>query len=225
MNINNIHPSWKSFFDSQIELAYFDSLVSKIDNARSSTTVYPPEDMVFSAFKLTPLTEIKIVILGQDPYYNEGQAHGLAFSVQHGVALPPSLKNIFTELKNSVDNFKIPSHGCLESWAKQGVMLLNDVLTVEQGKPNSHKNWGWEIFTTNAISQINFSCQNVVFLLWGGNAKTKSKLIDKSKHLILESPHPSPLSAYRGFFGCNHFTKANNYLISHGMSPILWELK
>ncbi|WP_044970983.1 uracil-DNA glycosylase [Taylorella asinigenitalis] len=225
MNINKIHPSWQSFFYEEMTKPYFKSLLRNIEQARQKCIVYPPEESVFSAFKLTALDQIKVVILGQDPYFNDGQAHGLAFSVQKGVALPPSLKNIFQELQQSIPNFVLPTHGCLEKWASQGVMLLNDVLTVERGKPNSHKGFGWEIFTKNAILKINSECENVVFLLWGGNAKAKSPLLDNHKHLILESQHPSPLSAYRGFLGNMHFAKANTYLEAHNKQAIDWSLE
>ena len=185
--------------------------------------VYPDMYDIFNCFKYTPLDKVKAVILGQDPYHNEGQAHGLCFSVQDGVEPPPSLVNIFKELHDDV-GCTIPKTGNLTAWAKEGVLLLNTALTVRAHQANSHKDCGWTWFTDNVIKIISDRRENVVFLLWGANARSKKPLIDQSKHLILECAHPSPLSAYNGFFGCRHFSKANEYLKAHGIAPIDWQL-
>lgn len=185
--------------------------------------LFPPREEIFHALDATPLGDVKIVILGQDPYHGEGQAHGLSFSVRPGVKVPPSLRNIYKELEASL-GVRHPGHGYLESWARQGVLLLNAVLTVEAGKAGAHQNKGWEKFTDRIIEAVNDSCEGVVFILWGSYAQKKGKKIDRSRHLVLEGPHPSPLSAYRGFFGCGHFAKANAYLKSCGKTPIEWQL-
>ena len=185
--------------------------------------VYPDMYDIFNCFKYTPLEKVKAVILGQDPYHNEGQAHGLCFSVQDGVEPPPSLVNIFKELHDDV-GCTIPKTGNLTAWAKEGVLLLNTALTVRAHQANSHKDCGWTWFTDNVIEIISDRRENVVFLLWGANARSKKPLIDQSKHLVLECAHPSPLSAYNGFFGCRHFSKANEYLKAHGIAPIDWQL-
>ncbi len=189
----------------------------------SGKIIYPPEEHIFSGFKLTPFNAVKVVILGQDPYHGLGQAHGLSFSVQPGVRLPPSLVNIYKELASDV-GIERPTHGCLESWAKQGVLLLNAVLTVEADKPGSHAGKGWEEVTDAAIRQLSKKRSNLVFILWGSYAQKKSALIDGRKHLILKSVHPSPLSSYRGFFGSKPFSKANAYLVSKGLTPIDWQI-
>lgn len=179
---------------------------------------------MFSAFEYTNIEDVKVVILGQDPYHDDNQAHGLAFSVKHGVSVPPSLRNIYKELSNSVDSFTIPPHGNLVPWAKQGVFLLNTTLTVEAHKPNSHKDIGWGTFTDSVIKTISSNGENVVFMLWGGHARNKKILIDCDKHFVLETSHPSPLSSYRGFLGCNHFVKCNAYLEKTGSHEIDWKL-
>lgn len=184
-------------------------------------TVYPPMEDLFNCFRLTPYSKVKVVILGQDPYHNEGQAHGLCFSVKEGVTPPPSLVNIYKELSNEY-GMEIPCKENLTDWAKQGVLLLNTVLTVRKNQPNSHKDCGWTQFTDEVIKSLNAHSSPIVFLLWGANARSKKKLIDTSKHLVLECAHPSPLSAYNGFFGCDHFTKANNFLIENDLEPIRW---
>ncbi len=189
----------------------------------SHHVVYPDMYDIFNCFKYTPLENVKAVILGQDPYHNEGQAHGLCFSVKQGIAPPPSLVNIFQELHDDV-GCTIPKSGDLTKWAKEGVLLLNTALTVRAHRANSHKDCGWTWFTDNVIKIISDRRENVVFILWGGNARSKKPLIDRSKHLILECAHPSPLSAYNGFFGCRHFSKTNEYLQSHGIAPIDWQL-
>lgn len=212
---------WKNKLQSELKRSYYIDLLNKVDAAYQSTTVFPPKELIFNAFSLCPFNEVKIVILGQDPYHGLGQAHGLSFSVRDEVKVPPSLQNIYKELKTDVGN-EIPTSGNLEHWAKQGVLLLNATLTVESGKPGSHQGLGWETFTDSVIKNISNEKEYVVFLLWGNFARSKALLIDSSKHLILEAPHPSPFSAYTGFFGCKHFSKTNDYLTAHGFEPIVW---
>ena len=185
--------------------------------------VYPDRDDIYNCFKLTPLAQVKAVILGQDPYHNEGQAHGLCFSVQEGVPMPPSLVNIFKELHDEL-GCTLPRSGDLSKWAKEGVLLLNTALTVRAHQANSHKDCGWTWFTDNVIRIVSERREHVVFILWGANARSKKPLIDARRHLVLECAHPSPLSAYNGFFGCGHFKKANAYLAAHGEAPIDWQL-
>lgn len=185
--------------------------------------VYPDMYDLYNCFRFTPFSEVKVVLLGQDPYHNEGQAHGLCFSVQDGVPKPPSLENMLKELKSDL-GYEPPKSGNLTKWAKEGVLLLNTSLTVRAHQANSHANCGWSWFTDSVISLLSERKENLVFLLWGNNARKKASLIDKSKHLILECAHPSPLSAYNGFFGCRHYSKANEYLLSHGKQPIDWNL-
>ncbi|WP_036829732.1 uracil-DNA glycosylase, partial [Photobacterium sanctipauli] len=184
----------------------------------------PPQPDVFNALTATPLDAVKVVILGQDPYHGPDQAHGLSFSVRPGVKVPPSLANMYKELANDIPGFQIPSHGYLQSWAEQGVLLLNTVLTVEQGKAHSHAKIGWETFTDKLIEVVDQQCEGVIFLLWGAHAQKKGKKIDSQKHHVLRSAHPSPLSAYRGFFGCGHFSQANVLLGQMNKSPINWLL-
>ncbi|MCC7803358.1 uracil-DNA glycosylase, partial [Escherichia coli] len=189
---------------------------------QSGVTIYPPQKDVFNAFRFTELGDVKVVILGQDPYHGPGQAHGLAFSVRPGIATPPSLLNMYKELENTIPGFTRPNHGYLESWARQGVLLLNTVLTVRAGQAHSHASLGWETFTDKVISLINQHREGVVFLLWGSHAQKKGAIIDKQRHHVLKAPHPSPLSAHRGFFGCNHFVLANQWLEQRGETPIDW---
>ena len=187
-------------------------------------TIYPPMNDLYNCFRLTPYDKIKCVILGQDPYHNEGQAHGLCFSVKKGVEPPPSLKNIYKEIKDDLGITEPPEFGDLTSWAKEGVLLLNTVLTVRAGAANSHKDCGWQQFTDEVIKKVSDREEPMVFMLWGGNARSKKYLIDSKKHLVLECAHPSPLSAYNGFFGCKHFSKCNDFLIKKGKEPINWQL-
>lgn len=184
-------------------------------------TIYPPMEDLFNCFRLTPYNKVKVVILGQDPYHNKGQAHGLCFSVKEGVPVPPSLVNIYKEISNEY-GIEVKPKGDLTPWAKQGVLLLNTVLTVRENQPNSHKNCGWTAFTDEVIKTLNNHEKPIVFLLWGANARSKKCLIDRSKHLVLECAHPSPLSAYNGFFGCDHFTQTNSFLIENDLEPIKW---
>lgn len=208
-----------SRFDEQS----FCRLEDVLDQEYSTKTIYPAKENIFAAFNLTPFEKVKVVIIGQDPYHGPNQAHGLCFSVQPGVKIPPSLANIYKEIESDL-HIKMPSHGYLKAWAEQGVLLLNSILTVEAGKPMSHKNLGWEQFTDHVIDLINEKKENVVFMLWGAPAQAKAKNVDPQKHFILKSVHPSPLSSYRGFFGCKHFSQCNEYLISKGIKPINWQL-
>lgn len=187
-------------------------------------TIYPPMNDLYNCFRLTPYDKIKCVILGQDPYHNEGQAHGLCFSVKNGVELPPSLKNIYKEIHDDLGIDEPAGFGDLTAWAKEGVLLLNTVLTVRAGAANSHKDCGWQQFTDEVIKIVSDREEPMVFMLWGANARSKKNLIDTKKHLVLECAHPSPLSAYNGFFGCRHFSKCNDFLVKHGQSPINWQL-
>lgn len=217
--------SWASLLNPEKQKPYFQDLMSFIQARRDSgVRVLPEQSDIYQAFSLCPLNNVKVVILGQDPYHKIGQAHGLSFSVQKGVQIPPSLKNIYKELATSIEGFSMPSHGKLNCWAEQGVLLLNTVLTVEEATPNAHKNKGWERFTDFVISCVSAHTQDTVFLLWGKPAQQKSALIDKNKHHILKSVHPSPLSAYRGFLGCQHFSKANLLLDRVGKTPIDWQV-
>ena len=217
---------WQTFLDTELAKPYMQETLQYVADRRAAgVTVYPKDEQVFSAFDATPLSEVKVVILGQDPYHGEGQAHGLCFSVQPEVKkLPPSLKNIYKELATDIDGFEIPEHGYLQSWAEQGVFLLNTVLTVEQGNAHSHKHLGWEQFTDQVIALINQQCEGVVFVLWGAHAQKKGKHIDTSRHHVIQGPHPSPLSAHRGFFGCKHFSTINQRLSEQHKTPINWHL-
>ncbi len=217
-----IEPSWKEILKDEFKKPYFKQLADFVRQEYSRYTCYPRGKDIFNAFKYTPFDEVKVVILGQDPYPNPGQAHGLCFSVPDGVPFPPSLENIFKELQNDL-GIPVPQSGNLTRWAKQGVFLLNVVLTVRRGQPRSHAGKGWEIFTNEVIKKISGLKENVVFLLWGGDAKKKIPLIDASKHLVLTSGHPSPLSANKGYwFGNKHFSKTNDFLISRGLNPVEW---
>lgn len=217
--------TWQEAIGAEKAQPYFRQILAHVRAERESgQTVYPPAADVFNAFKYTEFTDVKVVILGQDPYHNEGQAHGLAFSVREGVAVPPSLVNIYKELADDIAGFSVPPHGCLTRWAEQGVLLLNTVLTVRAHRAHSHADLGWETFTDRVVAQINAGRENVVFMLWGSHAQKKGAMIDRSRHLVLSAPHPSPLSAYRGFFGCRHFSRANAYLAAHGITPIDWQL-
>jgi uracil-DNA glycosylase len=219
----DIDPSWKEELLAEFNKPYFFDLKAFLVEERKKNTVFPPGKLIFNAFNLTPFTDVKVVLLGQDPYHNIGQAHGLCFSVPDGIAFPKSLINIFQELKEDL-NVPLPKSGNLEKWAKQGVMLLNATLTVRAHEAGSHQKRGWEQFTDAVIRLISQKKEGVVFLLWGNYAQAKTELIDSSKHLILKTVHPSPLSASRGFFGCKHFSKTNDFLIRNEKTPIDWDL-
>ena len=216
-----IEKSWKLALQAEFDKPYFEQLVQFVKYEYATQTIFPPAGQIFNAFDSCPLSDVRVVILGQDPYHGAGQAHGLCFSVNDGVAFPPSLLNICKEMASDMGK-PMPSSGNLQYLANQGVLLLNATLTVRSGQAGSHQGKGWETFTDAVIKTISDNRENVVFLLWGSYAGNKSKLIDASKHLVLKAPHPSPLSSYRGFFGCKHFSKANQYLADKGLSPIQW---
>lgn len=216
-----MHESWKRLLQEECAAAYFKELSSFVRTEYQANTVFPHPKNIFAAFDATPFDAVRVVILGQDPYHGRGQAHGLAFSVQQGIQTPPSLQNMLKELVADVGHTQIVG-GDLTPWATQGVLLLNSVLTVREGTPGSHAGKGWEQFTDAAIHAVSQNRENVVFLLWGAYAQKKKVLIDTKKHLVLEAPHPSPLSAHRGFFGCKHFSQTNAYLVQHGFAPIRW---
>ena len=216
---------WQQLLGQEKQQPYFINTLAQVEQARlAGQVIYPPQADVFNAFKLTELENLKVVILGQDPYHGPNQAHGLAFSVRHGVRVPPSLQNMYKELALEYPEFQLPEHGCLESWAQQGVLLLNTVLTVIATQPNSHRHLGWEQFTDKVIASISEQCQGIVFLLWGSHAQKKGRYIDRERHFVLEAPHPSPLSAHRGFLGCGHFKQANELLVKQGKTPINWQV-
>ncbi|PIP80984.1 MAG: uracil-DNA glycosylase [Gammaproteobacteria bacterium CG22_combo_CG10-13_8_21_14_all_40_8] len=216
--------AWQDLLDDQKSEPYFINILQYLKNCKDNNICfYPATKNIFNALKYQGPDLIKVVLIGQDPYHRENQAHGLSFSVPKGIPIPPSLANIYKEVESDL-GYPPPTHGCLESWAEQGVLLLNIILTVEAGKPLSHKELGWERFTQHVISKISERSEHLVFLLWGKNAQSLEQLIDEKKHTILKAPHPSPLSSYRGFFGCKHFSKANKALIAHGQTPINWEL-
>lgn len=217
----NIEPTWKAALAEEFEKPYFANLTATVKAAYLERIVYPPPAQVFNAFALCPFDAVKVVILGQDPYHGPGQAHGLCFSVPDGVRTPPSLQNIYKEIKADL-GITVPESGNLERWATQGVLLLNATLTVEAGNAGSHQGLGWEKFTDTVIKTISDQKEHVVFLLWGSYARSKAALIDLNKHCILEAPHPSPLSAHRGFLGCRHFSQTNQYLAAHGLTTISW---
>lgn len=217
-----IEESWKRELADQFASPYFEELKRFLVAEKQQFPVYPPGPLIFNAFNLTPFDKVKVVIIGQDPYHEPGQAHGLCFSVQPGMKFPPSLVNIFQELQSDI-GMPVPPTGNLEGWAQQGVLLLNATLTVRAHQAGSHQRRGWEIFTDAAISHLSEKRNGIVFLLWGAYAQAKSQLIDSSRHFILTAPHPSPLSAYRGFFGCRHFSQANQLLQQSGQEPIHWE--
>jgi uracil-DNA glycosylase len=217
--------TWTDILGQEKQQPYFQQIMQFVESERATgKTIYPAKQDVFSAFNLTKLEKVKVVILGQDPYHGPNQAHGLCFSVLPGVKTPPSLANMYKELATDISEFVIPQHGFLESWAEQGVMLLNTVLTVERAKAHSHAKIGWEQFTDIVIQQLSDHCDELVFLLWGSHAQKKGLVIDKQKHHVLNAPHPSPLSAYRGFFGCKHFSQTNNLLRQQNKSPINWQV-
>ena len=218
-----ISNDWQEALKPEYGKPYYRELYKKVVNAYKTEQVFPPSEDIFNAFHLTPLSEVKVVIIGQDPYHNVGQAHGLCFSVRKGVDIPPSLENIYKELHDDL-GCTIPDHGYLVKWAEQGVLMLNSVLTVRAHQANSHKNFGWEEFTDAAIRILNEQDRPIVYLLWGSPARAKKAMLNNPKQLVLEAPHPSPLSAYRGFFGCRHFSKCNDFLTANGLTPIDWQI-
>ena len=218
-----IHESWKECLIEEFSQAYFSALKNFLVEEKKSHVVYPPGNKIFAAFDRTPLEKVKVVILGQDPYHGKGQAHGLCFSVPPGISSPPSLVNIFKELHNDL-GIPIPSHGNLESWADQGVLLLNATLTVRANQAGSHQNKGWENFTDAVIRKLSDEKEGLVFILWGRYAQAKEFMIDAGRHNILKAAHPSPFSAHSGFFGCKHFSKTNEILQSRGFEPLTWNL-
>lgn len=215
---------WAEPLSVEFKKPYYAALYQKVKEEYNTTQIFPAAEDVFNAFHFTPLHEVKVVILGQDPYHNVGQAHGLCFSVKPDVEIPPSLVNIYKELKDDLGCY-IPDNGYLEKWAREGVMLLNTVLTVRAHQPNSHQGIGWEEFTNAAIRILNEQDRPIVYMLWGKPAQSKASMLSNPKHLILKAPHPSPLSAHRGFFGCKHFSKANEFLRENGLEPIDWQIE
>lgn len=215
---------WEKALRADFSAPYYRKLYETVRSEYKTKVIYPPANDIFNAFHFTPLEEVKAVILGQDPYHEEGQAHGLCFSVRENIDIPPSLVNIYKELNTDLGCY-IPNNGYLEKWARQGVLLLNSVLTVRAHQAFSHSNIGWQTFTDHVIQAVNAQDRPIVFLLWGKPARDKKVLLNNKKHLILEAPHPSPLSAYRGFFGCRHFSKANEFLQANGISPIDWQIE
>lgn len=214
--------TWKDFIETENQQSYFKSLKEFVEYEYQTQTVFPPRELIYNAFRWCKFEDTKVIILGQDPYHGYGQAHGLSFSVNDGVAFPPSLRNILQEVHQDVGS-PIPNSGNLTRWAKQGVLLLNDVLTVRQASPGSHQKRGWETFTENAIRQLSSEKENLVFLLWGRHAQQKGKVIDRNKHLVLTSGHPSPMSANRGlWFGNRHFSQTNTYLMANGKTSVIW---
>lgn len=221
---SNIGQTWFVALENEFRQDYFSSLSKFVEAERKANVnkIFPPEDQVWSWTHHFDIKDTKVVILGQDPYHGPGQAHGLCFSVQKGVPAPPSLVNMYKELKSDIEGFEIPNHGFLEGWAKQGVLLLNACLTVRQGNPNSHKDRGWERLTDAVVKYISNNTKGVVFFLWGSYAQKKAAMVDGKKHHLLKSVHPSPLSAHRGFLGCKHFSKCNELLVKEGKAPIDW---
>ena len=219
-----INNDWAEALKEEYKKPYYRELYKKVNEEYQTHEIFPPSDEIFSAFHLTPLKDVKVVILGQDPYHNNGQAHGLSFSVQKGVDIPPSLVNIYKELHDDL-GCTIPSHGCLTKWAEQGVLMLNTVLTVRAHQANSHRGIGWEEFTDAAILALNSQDRPIVFILWGAPAQRKKRMLTNPKHLILEAPHPSPLAAYRGFFGSKPFSQTNAFLEKNGIESIDWQIE
>ncbi len=213
--------TWDKFFQEEQSKEYYQKLMNEVDKAYENSIVFPPKDKIFYAFSLTPLENLKVVILGQDPYHGVGQAQGLAFSTPFNITNPPSMRNMLKEIEDDI-GISVCQNGDLTSWAKDGVLLINAILTVEESKPKSHHKMGWEIFTDNLIKFISQNSKDIIFILWGSSAIKKEKIIDKSKHHILSGVHPSPLSAYRGFFGCKHFSKTNDILVKIGKEKINW---
>lgn len=224
MDFQLIDNDWRGLFEEECQKEYFMELQNRIESEYRTKSIFPQKDEIFVSLKYTSHENVKCVLLGQDPYSTRGFAHGLAFSVKPGVAIPKSLRNIYKELNDDLKCY-VPNNGCLKKWAEQGVLLLNTILTVEEGMPNSHKGIGWEIFTDRIISAINDKKTPVVFMLWGNNAREKKTLISNTRHLVIESAHPSPLSANRGFFGSRPFSRVNKFLLENGVEPIDWQIE
>ncbi len=222
--MSGITNDWLPALQDEFKKPYYAELYKKVQEEYKETQIFPPADDIFNAFHFTPLSEVKVVIIGQDPYHNVGQAHGLCFSVKPEVDIPPSLVNIYKELKDDLGCY-IPDNGYLEKWAKQGVLMLNSVLTVRAHQANSHQGLGWEKFTDAVIRAVNEQDRPIVYMLWGRPAQNKAKSVNNPKHLLLKAPHPSPLSAHRGFFGCKHFSQTNEYLKKNGLEPIDWQIE
>lgn len=222
--MSQITNDWLDAISSEFKKPYYRELYNFVKDEYSRTVVYPPADDIFNAFHFTPLSKVKVLILGQDPYHNVNQAHGLSFSVKPGEDIPPSLQNIYKELNEDLGCY-IPNNGYLEKWAREGVLLLNTVLTVRAHQANSHQGRGWEQFTDAVINAVNEQNRPIVYMLWGRPAQSKAPMLTNPKHLILKAPHPSPLSAYRGFFGCKHFSMANEFLEKNGVEPIDWQIE
>lgn len=218
-----IDNDWLEPLSSEFKKPYYASLYRFVNEEYDHYTIYPKKQDVFAAYSMTPLAKVKVLILGQDPYHEPNQAHGLSFSVNPGIDIPPSLENIYKELHDDI-GFEIPDSGCLVKWAKQGVMLLNTVLTVRAHLANSHRGKGWEQFTDATIAALNRQDRPIVYMLWGRPARQKAPMLNNPKHLVLEAAHPSPLSAYKGFFGCRHFSRANDFLVANGEKPIDWQI-
>lgn len=221
--MSGLKGDWYDALQGEFKKDYYKKLFDMVNGEYQTREIFPPPGEIFNAFHLTPLKEVKVVILGQDPYHNNRQAHGLCFSVQKGVEIPPSLVNIYKELHDDL-GCTVPSHGCLTKWAEQGVLMLNTVLTVRAHQANSHREMGWEQFTDAAIMALNSQDRPIVFILWGSSAQRKSSMLKNKQHFILKAPHPSPLSAYRGFFGSKPFSQTNEFLESHGVNPIDWQI-
>lgn len=220
-----INESWKAVLEEEFQKPYMNDLKEFLQKEKQEgKVIFPPGSLIFNAFNHTPFNEVKVVILGQDPYHGNGQAHGLSFSVQRGVSIPPSLRSIYKELQSDIPGFVVPQHGELTHWADQGVLLLNATLTVRKAEPASHHKKGWETFTDQVIKTLSEKRSGLVFVLWGKNAQAKIPLIDSDKHTILTAAHPSPYSAYSGFFGCRHFSKTNEILENQGLTPINWQV-
>lgn len=220
-----IEATWKLQLADEFQKPYFKNLIDFLEQEKAENRIFFPKIVqIFNAYNFTPFDEVKVVIIGQDPYHGVGQAHGLCFSVQYGIKPPPSLVNIYKEIKNNYPDFEIPKHGNLETWAKQGVLLLNSILTVEKNKPASHQKKGWEHFTDASISKLSKNREGIIFILWGNFAQQKANLIDENRHHILKAAHPSPFSAHNGFFGCKHFEKVNQILRQQGKTEINWQL-
>lgn len=222
--MSGISGDWYEALKGEFGKPYYKELFLTVNQEYKTKEIFPPAGDIFNAFHLTPLNEVKVVILGQDPYHNYNQAHGLCFSVRKGIQVPPSLVNIYQELQEDL-GCSIPEHGCLTKWARQGVLMLNTVLTVRAHQANSHRGIGWEEFTDAAIRAVNAQDRPIVFILWGAPAQKKKRMLDNPKHLILQAPHPSPLSAYRGFFGSRPFSQTNKFLQEHGVEPIDWQIE